>query len=195
MWLGAYPVTQVYVTSNGYINIDRNDNPPSTYRWDGRADPISLASASLPSGISVAHEDLNPNASTASIVITQYDSIAGSFTISYQGVPFWPSNGTMNAQAVLWADGTVDIRWGALSLSIPLSPSPLCLLLMIQTQVDINIRTSLCHIAHFPKRHTSYSELQQTLYIMAFFLAQTLIYFGMVTVTNSSIWESQVLQT
>ena len=24
MWLGYYPVTQVYVTSNGYINIDKN---------------------------------------------------------------------------------------------------------------------------------------------------------------------------
>jgi hypothetical protein len=102
-----------YVTSNGYINIDKSNNASSTYAWDASADPIALTDTRLPSGISVAHEDLNPNASTTGAVLTYYDAIAGTFTISYQNILFYPSNGSMSAQAVLWADGTVDIRWGA----------------------------------------------------------------------------------
>ena len=117
MWLGAYPVTQVFVTSNGYINIDKNNEPSTTYRWDvGTApDPISLSSVSLPSGISVLHTDLIPSQSASASVVTQYDAVAGCFTISYQGVPDGLlSPGTINAQVVLWAEGAVDIRWGTL---------------------------------------------------------------------------------
>lgn len=116
MWLGYYPVTQVYVTSNGYINIDKYNNP-STSHVCCSADAISINSTRLPSGISLAHEDLRPSVAASSAIITSYSAASASFTISYQNVPFYPSAGSMNAQAVLYQDGTVDLRWGGANLS------------------------------------------------------------------------------
>lgn len=119
MWLGTYPVTKIYVTANGYINIDKDTNPSERYTWDGSASPIaapaSPAARGLPSGISVAHEDLHPSATAGAAVLTYFDELAGSFTVSYQNVTFWTGGtpqGNMNVQAVLWTDGTIDIRWG-----------------------------------------------------------------------------------
>ena len=82
MWLGYYPVTQVYVSSNGNVNIDRNNNPSSSNMCCS-ATPIDRTSTGLPSGISVAHEDLRPGASASATIITSYNQAQGSFTISY----------------------------------------------------------------------------------------------------------------
>ena len=118
MWLGNYPVTNIYVTSNGYINIDKYNNPSTVYRWDASAVPILASSTNMPAGISVAHEDLDPSRTTTANILTSFDEAAGSFTISYQNCTFWSPGtpptltGLMNTQAVLWADGTIDIRWG-----------------------------------------------------------------------------------
>ena len=112
-WLGYYPVTKVSVTSNGAVNIDQNNNPSLSN--DVAATPISTASQSIPSGISVAHEDLNPAASASAVVLTSYNEAQGAFTISYQNVPFWNTGGYMNAQVVLYRDGTVELTWGAVA--------------------------------------------------------------------------------
>ena len=115
MWLGYYPVTQVFVTSNGYINIDKNNNPSVAVGYSAVA--ISHSSSSLPSGISLAHEDLRPSASSSARILTSYSMDSFSFTISYQQVPFYPAAGTMSAQAVLFKNGAVDLRWGGANLS------------------------------------------------------------------------------
>lgn len=58
MWLGYYPVTQVWVTSNGNINIDRNNTPSQDN--SSTLVPISRSSGdALVSGIAVARESLN----------------------------------------------------------------------------------------------------------------------------------------
>jgi hypothetical protein len=124
MWLGAYPITQVYVTSNGAINIDLNDGTPSTSSQCCSATPISASSTSHPSSILVAHEDLNPGSSATGLVVSFYDTISGSFTISYQNVPFYGGRSYCNASATLWADGTVDLAWGECCFSVPTSCAP-----------------------------------------------------------------------
>ena len=115
MPLGAYPVTVIRVGSNGHINIARNNNP-STSSACCSATPIITSSRSLPSGISVAHEDLHPGSGNPhGDILTYYNAAAGTFTISYQNVRFYgDTTSTMNAQAILYAGGTVDIRWGML---------------------------------------------------------------------------------
>ena len=110
LWLGRYPVTNIRVGSNGHINIDKSNNPSTVAGFS--ANSIAITSTALPSGISVMHEDLNP--SGGGNIRTYYSSANGSFTISYEGIPFYGSTiGTVNAQAALYPDGSVELRWGA----------------------------------------------------------------------------------
>lgn len=113
MWLGRYPVTTIAVTSNGHINIDKSNNPSQSHVCCS-ATAIDITSTSLPSGISVAHEDLHPGNGGA--IKTYYSEADGTFTVSYEGVPFYPAAGSMNAQAVLYPDGNVELRYVALHL-------------------------------------------------------------------------------
>lgn len=114
MWLGYYPVTQVYVTSNGFINIMKDNSINNNNSSD--ANPISSDDMSVPSGIAVAHESLDPS-QTGGSVLTRYRAYEGTFIISYQNVAFNTSTdetGRIYAQAVLYPQGTIDIRWGKL---------------------------------------------------------------------------------
>lgn len=115
MWLGYYPVTQVYVTSNGFINILKNNSINTDTSSD--ATPISSDDMSVPSGIVVTHENLDPSQGGGSIA-TRYVAYEGIFIISYQNVAFNTSTnetGRIYAQAVLYPEGTIDIRWGKFS--------------------------------------------------------------------------------
>ena len=101
--------------SNGNINIDKNNNPmdlatPGYYS----ATPIINTSTRPWAGISVIHEDLQPE--MGGNIITRGTAADGAFIISWQYVRFFGSpalTGVVNAQAVLYPDGGVELRWGA----------------------------------------------------------------------------------
>jgi hypothetical protein len=124
MWLGEYNVTVVRVASNGFIHVDKN-NQPNNYIYSGNCEiswcpRINLApwpyqdSFPLVSRIAVMHEDLNPGVSGG--IYTRYIASPESFVISWEGVPFYydlPGVSSINAQAVLYPSGAVELRWGA----------------------------------------------------------------------------------
>jgi hypothetical protein len=109
-WLGVHPIDRVYVSANGYVNVDKDNNPSSvnfanTFGRYGFAFAIDAganhAGAVLPPHISVAQEDLIGNVYTRHIT-----SPEEAFVISWESAAFEDeygsgSVGQVNAQVVL----------------------------------------------------------------------------------------------
>ena len=108
-WLGAHPVTLVRVSTNGAIFVATNNTP---YNQPLCCSAMPIEHGSTPSRISVMHEDLDPG--DYGTVFTRYISSPDeAFIISWEGVAFHSQTGEVNAQAVLYPGGNVELRWGA----------------------------------------------------------------------------------
>ena len=104
----------IYVSSNGLINMAPGDT--SSYCCSARPFPnpnLNMYNANS-QRISVAHEDLDPGGNNIGDIYTYVtiDLMAGSVTISWEEVEFFPSSGEVNAQATLFSNGEVHICWG-----------------------------------------------------------------------------------
>ena len=96
-------LTRVVVSSNGQINMDGRfiDNCCS-------ADKISPNSNYNGERVAIAQEDLNPSRGGDIFVLEKTSSVV----ISFEGVPFFSSQGEVNAQVELFEDGEIELRWG-----------------------------------------------------------------------------------
>jgi hypothetical protein len=127
-WLGAYNVDVVRVSTHGFINVDKDntpnagtdeycDGPPGP---PGGCPPFEHASWTFSPQIAVVHEDLNTqfNGTVYTLYVTSPEE---AFVISWEGVAFYEydatndidtGHGSVNAQAVLYPNGSVELRWG-----------------------------------------------------------------------------------
>ena len=98
-WLGIYPVTVVRVSTNGFINVDKNNTPSAN---DMCCDGVPIVENSTPSRISVLHEDLHPGNGGTIFLFHNTTSTPESFVVSWEEVDFYDSfRGEANAQIVL----------------------------------------------------------------------------------------------
>ena len=105
------------VDSNGNINIGKI-NTPMGLATPGFFSPTPITNSTMRNwaGISVAHEDLHPTIRGS--IMTSGTAADGAFIISWQGVNFYGSaGGILSAQAVLYPDGGVEVRWGAANMN------------------------------------------------------------------------------
>ena len=106
-WYGR-TVTTIAVSSNGQLNMD------------GSPDSHCCSAVHIPQSdsnndrIFVAKEDLNPASGGGIYTLTQGAPGSRTFTVEFQGVPFFPAAGMVNAQAILYENppGRVDLIWG-----------------------------------------------------------------------------------
>jgi hypothetical protein len=125
--LGNFSVTQVRVTTSGMINVDKDNNPSresrpygccsydDDYYFDSCCDSIGRADAiqvgSKPSRISVAQNDLRPDRG-GSVYTRHVTSPVEAFIVSWEDVAVDGGPSVVNAQAALYPNGTVELRWG-----------------------------------------------------------------------------------
>jgi hypothetical protein len=110
-WLGEYDVTVVRVSSNGFINVDKDNVPNAAAGGPGSA--AYCSSLGLPTcpaielddtfepRIAVMHEDLHPY--TSGTVFTRYVTYPEeAFIVSWEGVDYYGTSiGEVNAQIVM----------------------------------------------------------------------------------------------
>jgi hypothetical protein len=101
-WLGGTnTISNVHITSNGQININPDDGDDGYENYIGGYDKPRIA---------VANGDLNPSEYGA--IWTKQTSLE-SMLISWEDVAFYcESDGSVNAQAELFANGAVRICFG-----------------------------------------------------------------------------------
>lgn len=97
--------SQLYIGSNGFISFGSGDDEYIN---------TSIPNAAAPNNfIAVLWDDLRPP--SGGNIYYYYDSANGRFIVSWIGVPFYYSEGSVNAQAVLYPNGNIEINYGTLN--------------------------------------------------------------------------------
>ena len=103
LWLGVYPVTEVLVSTNGFIYVDSDNDPEGAGNIVCSTCPLIDPNSTLPLGrIAVIHEDIDPGDYGTIYYYHDTTSSPESFVISWEGSAFFVSHGQVNAQAVLY---------------------------------------------------------------------------------------------
>ncbi|MEE9554605.1 MAG: IPTL-CTERM sorting domain-containing protein [candidate division Zixibacteria bacterium] len=97
--------SQLYIGSNGVVTFGSGN---SEYYNTGIPD------GSPPNNfIAALWDDLRPP--SGGNIYYYYDSANGRFIVSWVGVPFWYSEGSVNVQAVLYPNGNIELNYGTLN--------------------------------------------------------------------------------
>ena len=94
----------LYIGSNGIITFGSGSSSLSN---------TSIPNSNTPNNfIPICWDDLNPGA--GGIIFYYHDSANSRFIVSFVGIPFYPSAGAVNAQAVLYSNGNIELNYASM---------------------------------------------------------------------------------
>ena len=96
--------SQLYIGSNGFISFGSGDSEYINTGIPDGNNPNNI--------IAVLWDDLRPP--SGGNIYYYYDSANSRFIVSWVGIPFYYSDGSVNAQAVIYPNGNIEINYGSL---------------------------------------------------------------------------------